>query len=60
MKFKTGDIIDYCSEYFEVKKNYGSSGTVYEVNDKFERTGTLISSFYWGAYGVKCKLVKGK
>ena len=47
MEFKTGDIIDYCNGYFEVKDNYGSSGTVYEVNDKFERTGTLISSFYW-------------
>jgi hypothetical protein len=58
MSFKNGDIIEYCNEYYEVETNYGSSGTVWEVNDKFERTGVRIQNFYWSAYGVDCTLIK--
>lgn len=54
--FNTGDIIEYCDELFEVESNYGSSGTVWELNYKLERTGVKISSFHWSAYGVDCKL----
>ncbi|AZV43576.1 hypothetical protein BAOM_2967 [Peribacillus asahii] len=58
MNFKKGDIIGYCNEFFEVDTNYGSSGSVWEVNDKFERTGVFINNFHWSAYGEDCKLIK--
>jgi hypothetical protein len=57
--FKSGDIIEYCDELFEVDMNHGGSGTVWELNFNYERTGLRISNFYWSAYGEDCKLVKG-
>lgn len=58
MNFKPGDIVDYCDEWFEVETNHGNSGTVWEVNNEFKRTGQRVTNFYWSAYGVDCKLIK--
>ncbi|WP_164509101.1 hypothetical protein [Clostridium rectalis] len=41
--FKTGAIIIFCDEEFEVLDNYGSSGKVKENSPN----GTIISNFYW-------------
>ncbi len=59
MSFNKGDIIEYCGELFEVEKNFGDSGIVWELNDKYERNGLQVSNFYWSAYGEDCKLIKG-
>ncbi|EQB4340872.1 hypothetical protein ACYJ2U_001592 [Clostridium botulinum] len=52
--FKTGDIIIFCDEEFEVLDNYGSSGKVKENSPN----GTIINNFYWNYAGERCKLKK--
>lgn len=56
--FKVGDIIDYCGDLYEVASNHGTSGQVWELTKEHKRTGHLVVSFYWSAYGEDCKLVK--
>lgn len=58
MTFTKGDIIEYCNELFEVENVNYNSGTVYQVNDKHERSGLMIKNFYWSAYGEDCTLIK--
>jgi hypothetical protein len=52
------DIIEYCNDFFEVDTNNGSSGSVWELNGEYERTGVHINNFHWSAYGEDCKLVR--
>jgi len=57
-KFKEGDIIEWCDEYFYVLENYGTTGTVKQCS----KNGKLIDStelhnFYWN-YGEESKLIK--
>jgi hypothetical protein len=52
--FRTGDIIEFCGETFEVIKNWGDSGEVRENCPN----GAFIGRFYWEYAGEKCKLVK--
>ncbi|MBY6842872.1 hypothetical protein [Clostridium botulinum] len=52
--FKTGDIIIFCDEEFEVLDNYGSYGKVKENTPN----GTIISKFYWNYAEERCELKK--
>lgn len=58
MKFKRGDIIKWQDDYFEVETNEGSSGSVWELNSNKERTGTVISNFYWEFYDEAARLIR--
>lgn len=58
MNFKKGNIIEFCKELYEVEENHGHYGTVWEVNDRLERTGSRIEKFYWSFWGENCKLIE--
>ena len=56
--FNKGDIIEYADEHYEVVENRGDRGAVREYwNGKY---GDFINTFYWEAYGERCKLVEKK
>lgn len=56
--FKKGDVIEFCGCFYEVEVNKGTRGTVWELNNDHERTGEIITAFYWLFDGEECKLVK--
>ena len=58
MKFKKGDIVEYCTAFFEIDEAYEYGGVVYELTDELDRTGLKIKDFSWNAYGEECKLVE--
>ncbi|GAA4879769.1 hypothetical protein GCM10023310_69930 [Paenibacillus vulneris] len=55
--FATGDIIEFCSEQFEVVVNNGYSGTVKEFFGE-GKYGDTVSNFKWEFQGERCKLIK--
>lgn len=48
--FKSGDIIVFCEEEFEVIENYGNHGKVKDID------GVEIGVFYWNYQGEECTL----
>lgn len=54
--FKSGDIIKYCGEEFEVIENRGDRG---KVRENF-KDGVIIDPFYWDYQGEKCIILRRK
>lgn len=55
--FKTGDIIEFSKEQFEVIENNGFRGVVREYFGE-GNYGSVIDRFYWSFEGEDCKLVR--
>lgn len=54
MRFKVGDIIEFCGEEFEVLECYDDTSGMVKENCE---DGCIINNFYWTYEGIECKLV---